>query len=99
MKSIIPTKRRWVSKHASGNCGVGTTLYEWKVQADPLCPRECGLPEDSNHIFTCNHKSNIIEKEAAKKEFAEYLIKLKTDPVIGQALNFRIKNFLYNNNG
>ena len=28
MKEVSPTKQRWVTKHASGNCGVSDTLFK-----------------------------------------------------------------------
>ena len=29
MTSLKPSRRRWITKHASANCGVGTTLLSW----------------------------------------------------------------------
>ena len=46
MKSLTPPERRFITKHASSNCGVGTTLVQWKLQEDAACPW-CGQPEDS----------------------------------------------------
>jgi hypothetical protein len=41
----LPTgRRRWVSKHTSGFCSVGTKMVKWKEQLTPACPR-CGLEE------------------------------------------------------
>ena len=37
MKKLRPGRRRWVTKHASDNCGVGVTLVKWGCQVDPMC--------------------------------------------------------------
>ena len=39
MHHLTPGERRYVTKAASANCGVGATLVQWKFQVDALCPR------------------------------------------------------------
>lgn len=39
MQSLSPTRRRWITKHTSGNCGVGVTLKKWGLQEDSVCSR------------------------------------------------------------
>jgi hypothetical protein len=36
---LCQRERQWVTKTASENCGVGTTLVEWKFQDHAQCPR------------------------------------------------------------
>jgi len=38
MQALQPARRRWIAKHASSNCGVGTTLVKWntKTMTDAL---------------------------------------------------------------
>lgn len=55
MKALQPARRRWISKHASSNCGVGKTLVKWKYQDDDKCPR-CRAPEDTTHVLRCKAK-------------------------------------------
>jgi hypothetical protein len=43
---------KWLTKHASANCGVGKTLVKWGIQIDLDCPR-CGKPEMTTHILQC----------------------------------------------
>ena len=38
MHALTPPEQRYVTKHASENCGVGSTLVQWKLQPDPCCP-------------------------------------------------------------
>ena len=46
-------QRMWATKHASQNCGIGTTLQEWRFQDHATCPR-CEHPqEDGAHVFRC----------------------------------------------
>jgi hypothetical protein len=52
MVSLPPAKRCWVTKTASHNCGVGTTLVQWNYQDDAACPR-CGAPESTLHMYGC----------------------------------------------
>jgi ribosomal protein S27AE len=49
-KAMKLGKRRRVSKHACHNCGVGTTLVKWNLQADDACPR-CGQSETTEHVI------------------------------------------------
>ena len=52
MKSLPLHSRRYVTKHASDECGIGTTLVKWKYQEDCKCPR-CGQDEDGDHVLLC----------------------------------------------
>ena len=46
-------KQRWLTKHASGHCGVGRMLLRWKWQCHSECPR-CGQDDESTpHILRC----------------------------------------------
>ena len=45
--------RMWATKHSSHNCGLGTTLQEWKFQEHSKCPRCSHTTEDNVHVFTC----------------------------------------------
>jgi hypothetical protein len=49
----LPTgSRRWVAKHTSGFCGVGTKMVKWKEQPAVACPR-CGKDENARHVWLC----------------------------------------------
>jgi hypothetical protein len=45
-------RRRWVAKHMSGFCSVGTTIVKWKEAPNHDCPR-CGLRENARHDWFC----------------------------------------------
>jgi hypothetical protein len=50
LKRLSLGKRRWVSKHTSGFCSVGTKMVKWKEQPTPDCPR-CGQIENTRHVY------------------------------------------------
>ncbi len=58
MRSAPVTRRHWVTKHASGWCGVGKMMQLWKEWDNPDCPR-CGATEDARHVWTCPAPSVI----------------------------------------
>jgi hypothetical protein len=52
MKALPASKRRWNTKHGSENCGVGQTLFIWKLQKENICPC-CDAMEDTSHGLQC----------------------------------------------
>ena len=75
--ALKPSRRRWITKHASANCGVGTTLVEWKYQDDPKCPR-CNAVEDTTHVFRCQAEgANDVWNESMDK-LTTYLVESLT---------------------
>ena len=83
--ALKPSRRRWITKHASANCGVGTTLVKWKYQDDDKCPR-CNAPEDTTHVLRCQGAgANDVWNESMAK-LTEYLVESKTHPDIQHAL-------------
>ena len=50
LKRLPMGQRRWVSKHTSGCCGVGSCkLVKWKEQPTSECP-PCGEHENASHV-------------------------------------------------
>ena len=86
MQSLPHNHRLWVTKTASHNCGVGTTLVTWKYQDDAKCPRCNEQQEDPTHVTQCRGLG-------ANKIFRKSMRKLKrlfdneqTDPRISRAI-------------
>jgi hypothetical protein len=52
MKALPASKHRWNTKHGSENCGVGQTLFTWKLPQDNICPC-CEAIEDTTHVLQC----------------------------------------------
>ena len=79
MTKLPPGRRRWITKMASGECGVGATLQKWKFQDDAICPR-CSLPEDTAHVFRCiGHGASEVWAESLD-QLNKSLTKSHTDP-------------------
>jgi hypothetical protein len=53
MRSLPEARRRYVTKTASFNCGVGTTLVTWKHQLTAECPRCSHKQETTLHVQQC----------------------------------------------
>jgi hypothetical protein len=52
MARLPSARRRWVSKHVSEKCGIGTTLVKWNMQVDMECALY-GTNKDTEHIICC----------------------------------------------
>ena len=82
MSRLLPRKRRWVSKHMTENCGIGTTLVKWNILKDAKCPRCNQEDETAMHVFRCNHLSNLQNKEDAKCKLEKVLKEAGTEPEV-----------------
>jgi hypothetical protein len=83
--ALKPSRRRWITKHASSNCGVGTTLVKWKFQDDDKCPR-CNASEDTTHVLRCQAEgANEVWNESMDK-LTTYLSEAYTHPDLLSAL-------------
>ena len=95
MQLLAPSKRIWVTKHASENCGIGKTLHKLKVQSDPFCPRCNKVVEDLFHVFRCNHESNNEPKQRLIKTIRKFLHDGGTSPEVALTLETGITKWLY----
>ncbi len=86
---LQPEERQWVTKHASNECGVGTTLVKWKHQRDPRCPR-CGRPEDTAHVLLCVAQGTTAIWNEQTQELTTYLVESTTEAHLQQAILTRL---------
>ena len=78
-------RRRWVTKTASHNCGVGTTLQSWNFQDHSTCPR-CSATEDTTHVYQCTgHNATEIWNKSIDR-LQTYLTTHHTDPELATCL-------------
>ena len=96
MKEIPPTKQRWVTKHASGNCGVSNTLFKWKMQTEKICPLCRSCDETSNHVFQCPEENVTQHRNNHLSQLEEWLEIKKTDPEITAILIQSLKSWTNN---
>jgi len=93
MRKLPANRRRWVTKTASENCGVGTTLVQWKMQKDAICPR-CGNPQETTkHVTRCSgHGADAVFHEALSK-VDKYLQRTDTRPDLHDAILHCLKQW------
>jgi len=85
MPALKSSRWRWITKHASANCGVGTTLVKWKHQDDDKCPR-CNASEDMAHVLRCQAEgANDVWSESMAK-LTNYMVESRTHPDLQRAL-------------
>ena len=82
MKSLPLNRRKWVTKHASENCGVGTTLVKWKMADVATCPRCLHPSETTAHIQRCNGHGALDLWNKSLEQLRKYLEKELTHPGI-----------------
>jgi hypothetical protein len=86
MSNLNAVQRKYVTKAASKNYGIGTTLVEWKHQNDAKCPR-CQHPsEDAAHVQRCEgYSANEVFKKSISK-LEEFLVSENTRPDLHDAI-------------
>jgi hypothetical protein len=89
MQSLSAEGRHWITKHASENCGIGTTLVKWKFQDDDHCPR-CNQKEDSTHIFQCHGEGADAIWQDNIHKLTTFLVENLTHPELQDALLLRL---------
>jgi hypothetical protein len=78
----IPQKHRhWITKHATGICGVNEMLHKWKKRQDPFCPR-CGQIETSSHVWKCNGSASHNLWISSIRSLVDWMKSINTSPVI-----------------
>jgi hypothetical protein len=88
MTRLRQRERQWVTKTASENCGVGTTLVEWKFQDTAHYPR-CGFHTELNPQLMCHNVKLKALINASRNPFATFIStfkKKKTNPILQRAI-------------
>jgi hypothetical protein len=93
MNSLTATQRKYITKSASENYGIGKTLVEWKHQSDAKCPRCKHTVETSAHVQQCEGYSanEVFQKNINKLE--EFLSNESTRPDLQDAIIQCIKKW------
>ena len=92
MQGLIPPRRRWITKHWSSNCGIGTTMVKWKYQVDAECPR-CEQVEDKDHVFKCQEQSARQLWDDGMSKLAEFMTKKKTFDEISTCISSCLRSW------
>jgi hypothetical protein len=89
-------RRRWITKHTTGWCGVNRNMVRWKLDIIHSCPR-CGKDqEDASHVWMCPSTSARTVWEKAEKDMVKWMKKHKTCPQVSRALRSRIRSWRAN---
>ena len=78
--------QQWITKTASENCGVGTTLVEWKYQDDACCPRYNHPLETTTHVTQCSGQGADEVWDESMKKVEKYFDDTDTCPRIRTAV-------------
>ena len=92
MRSRPPGKRRWCTKHALEQCGVGKTLLFWKHQQDDECPR-CQMPEDTTHVLQCHAPEALRNWSQQLIVFDTTLQNMATPDMLRKAILSRLQTW------
>jgi hypothetical protein len=77
LKRLPMGRRRWVSKHTSVFCSVGTKMLKWGEQPTSACPR-CGLPENARHVWLCQEPAVFFVWYLLMSSFRSWLESIHT---------------------
>jgi hypothetical protein len=85
-------RRKWLTKHASANCGVGETLVKWGIQIDSDCPR-CGEPETTTHVLRCMSQEAKDQWEKSEQTLTKWMKKMTTLPQLQDVILRNLHNW------
>ncbi|MGL5934640.1 MAG: hypothetical protein ACRCZI_03340 [Cetobacterium sp.] len=86
MRHLKPSRKRYITKTASANCGIGATMQEWGFQDTAKCPRCSEEHETTTHVQRCSgHGADeVFEKSLLKLQ--AYLTDENTHPELQEAI-------------
>ena len=96
LTSLPRARRRWVTKHASENCGVGSTLVKWKKQSDAKCPCCNQDHEDTTHVLQCSAAGAAELWETNMGKMQQKLLSMDTRPHLLEAIMSRLNQWRRN---
>ena len=89
MKSVVLSRKRWVTKHSSGFCAVGQMMLKWKKRPTDECPR-CGVSENVEHVVRCRGKESDEIWLTAIKQLRIWMTQQKTLPNLADVICDRL---------
>jgi hypothetical protein len=81
MRSVPSSRRRWITKHVSGECGVYSVLVKRGMTTSSAC-RRCGEEETTHHVWQCQHSSSTKLWESSIEDLRACMSEHSTDPTI-----------------
>jgi hypothetical protein len=89
MKAVSVSRRHFITKQASGFCGVGKMMKRMGEWPHDKCPR-CQEPETTEHVLKCPAPAAVQVWESSVQEFGRALKSVRTDPAIVSELCGRL---------
>ena len=78
--SLTASRRLWLTKFASGFCGVASKMKSCGYWDDDVCPL-CGLTvENTKHVLQCTHQDIDEKYQVSTKKLLEWMRKNDTAP-------------------
>jgi hypothetical protein len=90
MVTFTPHKRREVTKHVSGFCGVNKQMHRWGRCATNMCPRCQVTVEDAAHVWICPHQTNVEVWDRSFTHLRRSFNELGTCPQLRDAVLLRL---------
>jgi hypothetical protein len=93
MKSSSQYKRHFISKHATGHCGVGRMMKRWGFRKHDRCPRCKKADETALHVIQCQHATAREEWTKQFEQLQKWFDNQTTDPNISKAIIYNLKKW------
>jgi hypothetical protein len=69
----------WVTKHVTGECGVGQKMIKWNLWDTHSCPCCKAADETTTHYPFCKAMDMILAYDMAVEDFSAWMIEVDTD--------------------
>jgi hypothetical protein len=78
-------RRTFITKHATGMCGVGKFMKRWGERDTDACPR-CGEPEDASHVWKCSQAQAQDVWDTSLGKLDTWMSEVGTLPAVKQSI-------------
>jgi hypothetical protein len=86
IKEMSAYRRRFVSKHTTGWCGVGRNLKKWNFDTDDRCPRCQAADERAAHVWVCPAATTQVLWTEKIEELDTWMHSVNTAPELASAI-------------
>jgi hypothetical protein len=86
-------KQRWLAKHITHFCAVGTTMLQRKKQDHSTCPRCLDPIETTTHVLTCPAPSATSQWKKCLDKVNDWLEDNKTEPQLQETIIARLSQW------
>lgn len=83
-------RRRWISKHVAGICGVGKMMKIWGYQDNDHCPR-CSARETAQHVWVCPQDDATILWDQSLLDLKDWFVAQHTSPEVASVILSRLR--------